>query len=280
MLQKFLSIITINFNNSEGLRKTIDSIQSQTSKNYEHIIIDGGSTDGSVEVIKESLKDSDYSSQVSFWCSEKDNGLYDAMNKGVEYVNGKYCLFLNSGDYLADNTVIERFDKYELSDAIIYTNAYFFNSKKKWKVTYPSKLTFNYFYGRHTLCHQNMLFSAEFIKKNHYSLDYKYASDVDLYMKAFCLDNIDLTYVDDVISCYENEFGLTSCTETEEEKNEEWNLLIEKCFSNKKLRDALEESLKIKKELDVYEYCYHGILKKIKSLFLFYSKIKNSKTNR
>lgn len=102
----FLSIITINYNNADGLRKTIESVKNQTSKNYEHIIIDGGSTDESVSVIKEFLANSDYAKQVTFWCSEKDKGVYDAMNKGTLHANGRFCLYLNSGDYLSDNSPV------------------------------------------------------------------------------------------------------------------------------------------------------------------------------
>ena len=71
-----LSIITINYNNADGLRKTLESVRSQTSKNYEHIIVDGGSTDGSVDVIHEFLQDEEYAEHVTFWCSEKDKGIF------------------------------------------------------------------------------------------------------------------------------------------------------------------------------------------------------------
>ena len=76
--KKLFSIITINFNNAEGLKKTIESLKNQKFQNYEHIIIDGGSSDKSVEIIKSYLKDIDYSKKVTYWCSEKewDKGAY------------------------------------------------------------------------------------------------------------------------------------------------------------------------------------------------------------
>ena len=86
------SIITINYNNEEGLRHTIESIVCQTYTDFEFIIIDGGSTDGSVDVIKE------YAEHIAYWVSEKDNGRYNAMNKGVCQAKGDYCIFMNSGD--------------------------------------------------------------------------------------------------------------------------------------------------------------------------------------
>ncbi len=91
-----LSIITINLNNLRGLNNTLESVLAQTSDKFEWIVIDGGSTDGSVELIKENL------GRVSYWVSEPDRGLYNAMNKGVDASNGDYLLFLNSGDRLAD----------------------------------------------------------------------------------------------------------------------------------------------------------------------------------
>ncbi|WP_184172495.1 glycosyltransferase family 2 protein [Rhabdobacter roseus] len=89
-----LSIITINLNNSAGLRKTIESVINQTSTEFEYLIIDGDSTDGSIGVIKE------YASKIAYWVSEPDGGIYQAMNKGIQMAKGEYCQFLNSGDWL------------------------------------------------------------------------------------------------------------------------------------------------------------------------------------
>ncbi len=95
-----LSIITINYNNREGLRKTLESVKIQTTREFEYIVIDGGSTDGSVDVIKE------YADIIDHWVSEPDKGIYNAMNKGVAAAHGEYCQFLNSGDWLYDENVI------------------------------------------------------------------------------------------------------------------------------------------------------------------------------
>ncbi len=100
-----LSIITINYNNAQGLKKTLESVASQTCKDFEHVIIDGGSTDGSKEIIEEYANVAPYS--VS-WVSEKDNGIYNAMNKGIKRALGEYIQILNSGDCLASGDVMER----------------------------------------------------------------------------------------------------------------------------------------------------------------------------
>lgn len=108
-----LSIVTICYNNQEGLRKTAQTVVEQTYENIEWIVIDGGSTDGSVDVIKK------YSDKISYWVSEKDNGIYNAMNKGLERTTGDYIMFLNSGDYLIDRNIIECIIPY-LKDKDLY----------------------------------------------------------------------------------------------------------------------------------------------------------------
>lgn len=94
-----LSIITVNLNNCDGLRRTIDSVVSQTFTDFEWIVIDGGSTDCSRELMEQ------YKDHFAFWCSEPDNGIYNAMNKGIVHANGEWLLFLNSGDWLAEKKV-------------------------------------------------------------------------------------------------------------------------------------------------------------------------------
>ena len=96
-----LSIITINLNDARGLEKTIESVLSQTSNDFEYIVIDGGSTDGSVDVIQK------YKDKITYWVSEPDTGIYNAMNKGILKATGEYCQFLNSGDCLVANNVTE-----------------------------------------------------------------------------------------------------------------------------------------------------------------------------
>ena len=129
-----LSIITINYNNAEGLRKTLASVASQTFRDFEHIIVDGGSTDGSVEIIRqyadnEAIRSEGYkairpenskadnlassphhliTSSPITWISEKDRGVYDAQNKGIRLAHGEYCYFLNAGDTFCADDVLER----------------------------------------------------------------------------------------------------------------------------------------------------------------------------
>ena len=96
------SIITVNYNNRDGLEKTIQSVIGQTYSDYEYIIIDGGSNDGSVEVIK------DYSDRITYWVSEHDKGIYNGMNKGIAHAKGTYVNFMNSGDTFYSHNTLEK----------------------------------------------------------------------------------------------------------------------------------------------------------------------------
>lgn len=100
-----LSIITINYNNAEGLRRTLASVDEQSYKDIEHIIVDAASSDGSVEVIKAYA---DTAKHVVVWSSERDNGIYDGMNRGIRKATGAYVQILNSGDIFAAPDVTER----------------------------------------------------------------------------------------------------------------------------------------------------------------------------
>jgi glycosyltransferase involved in cell wall biosynthesis len=96
-----LSIITVNKNNVLGLEKTMQSVMSQTFTDFEYIVIDGGSDDGSADIIKK------YADKITYWVSEPDGGIYNGMNKGILVAHGEFCLFLNSGDWLIESATLQ-----------------------------------------------------------------------------------------------------------------------------------------------------------------------------
>ena len=168
------SIITPVLNNKNGLLKTIESIKKQSLPNYEHIVIDGGSTDGTLEIIKNEKN-------ITEWISEKDKGIYDAINKGLKISRGKYINTINSGDcyYSHDSLKIIK-DYFEKNDV-----SFIFGAVLKKKVFYkyePNKMlwTFN-FYPAHS--------SGFFIKKKahdeigNYNLRYPCSSDYDFFWR-------------------------------------------------------------------------------------------------
>ena len=129
------TIITVTLNSEKSIQKTINSINKQTFKNFEYIIIDGGSSDETIKVIKKIIK------KKYKLISEKDSGIYNAMNKGIKMSKGKYVAFLNSDDWFNNNTLLDMsiFIKHKKPE-IIYGDAEFFKDKKK-KFLCKSKIT-------------------------------------------------------------------------------------------------------------------------------------------
>ncbi len=112
-MSRKLSIITINLNNSAGLDKTMKSVLVQSFRDFEYIVIDGGSNDGSVEILKSFEKL--YSNKTEIiWLSETDKGIYNAMNKGIDLAHGEYLLFLNSGDSLVNPDILQTVFSHQL----------------------------------------------------------------------------------------------------------------------------------------------------------------------
>ena len=149
-----LSIITINYNNRDGLQKTIESVVSQSFKDFEWIVIDGGSNDGSRELIER------YAESISYWVSEPDNGIYNAMNKGIRVSKGDYLLFLNSGDSLCDEYVIEDFQKLSFTEDIISGNIIVDDSIYNARFS-PDESELSYRF----MCESTILHPSSFIKK-------------------------------------------------------------------------------------------------------------------
>lgn len=193
-----ISIITINFNNKNGLIKTLNSVISQTCKEFEWIIIDGGSTDGSKELLE------NYSEHITYWVSEPDNGIYHAMNKGIRVAKGDYLQFLNSGDYFTDNLVLEKFYKTRYNEDIIYGNAVIVNEnfEEISRFIAPNNIKLSYFWS-HTLNHQATFFSKRCFEHISYNENNKIASDVELYMQLI-YNGYSLKKINEFIVCYDN----------------------------------------------------------------------------
>ena len=148
-----LSIITINYNNKNGLQKTIDSVVSQSFRDFEWIVIDGGSTDGSRELIEQ------YADHFAFWISEPDTGIYNAMNKGIKAAKGEYILFLNSGDALYQRRALESVLSESFDEDILYCPYY--TSEGTYKVPVEEK-NLTLFYLIKTTIHHS---GGSFIKR-------------------------------------------------------------------------------------------------------------------
>ena len=133
-----LSVITINLNNADGLRRTCESLFTQSFTDYEFIVIDGGSTDGSVAFLEQ------HTDHITHWVSDPDRGIYHAMNKGIQFATGTYCLFLNSGDWLVSSATLETVFAQQPQADIVAGDVYFFDTLAnaiKWHIPSPDTLT-------------------------------------------------------------------------------------------------------------------------------------------
>ena len=231
-----LSIITITYNNAEGLRRTIQSVQAQTFRDFEHIIVDGGSTDGSVEIIRqyadsEAIRLEGYKAirqekngkaddtlpnrpiasspnrHEICWISEKDRGVYDAQNKGIRLAHGEYCYFLNAGDTFCADDVLERmFSPNRLLD-ILYGNEIIVDGNGQ-RIGIARGVENPSFVDLYNSC---MKHQASFIRRSlfdkygMYDADMRICSDFDWFFRVIAFhDEVTLQYKDVNIAYFEN----------------------------------------------------------------------------
>lgn len=239
-----LTIITINRNNAEGLRKTMESVFAQTCKEFEYIVVDGASDDESVDIIR------DYSRRFEIgdlrlenfkWISEPDNGIYEAMNKGLKMAKGEYTLMLNSGDFFVDEYVIEKMMPELHTEDMIQGNLI---------IDYATQTVRYRGYGRSDISfvdamEANFPHQATFIRLStmkeygYYDETYKRSSDAIFFITTLAFGNASFRYVDlDVANFDPN--GLSSVNNPENgrvsrEEKERWqqehvsNRLCEHC---------------------------------------------------
>lgn len=204
-----LSIITINKNNANGLRKTIESVILQTFTDFEYIVIDGASTDGSVDIIKE------YSDRIDYWISEPDSGIYNAMNKGIKVAKGEYLQFLNSGDWLYSDQILSQMLNNNYTDDMLIGNKYCVNSSKivPWHIViHHGSKTSNSVYAMDlifdSLPHQASFIKRDlFVKYGLYDESLQLVSDWKFTIETIINHNITTRLFRDVFVCYFNVEG-------------------------------------------------------------------------
>ena len=190
-----LSIITVNRNDAAGLRRTLSSVVAQTIPPCEFIVIDGASTDGSVEVIRE------YAGSLSFWSSEPDSGIYNAMNKGISHAGGEWCLFLNSGDTLCDREVLARIEASGADADILCGNAMIQETPPRRK-TPPDEVSLDFLFGG-SLCHQSVLIRTRLLREHPYDEQLKIVADRKFFLQALIFDNATYRRIDVDIADYD-----------------------------------------------------------------------------
>jgi glycosyltransferase involved in cell wall biosynthesis len=162
-----VSIITVVFNDRQNLSKTIDSVSSQIFKDFEYIVIDGASTDGTQELIQQN------ENKISHWLSEKDQGIYDAMNKGITLAKGEYVYFLNAGDTLYEKKTLA----YIANDLKSENNLYLFNVlTDNGKLIKPNNLLLFFPYKLPTY-HQGIVYPKNVLTKVPFDSSWKLIAD-------------------------------------------------------------------------------------------------------
>ena len=236
-----LSIITINWNNAEGLKKTIESVVLQKNLDFEYIVIDAESTDGSIEIIKQ------YENSITYWKSEPDSGIYNAMNKGIKQAQGDYCLFLNSGDWLKEQA-LSRILRQCTGEDIIYCNMYLsYDALRFQELKYPINLTLNDFY-KTAIGHQSTFIKTHlFVKYGMYNENYKIHSDYDFWLKTIIIGNCSYKYIDEFLSYYD--MGGRSSKPSKHTRREMKSILTQ--YFPKRVLDDYENWSKEREEMQI-----------------------------
>ena len=213
-----ITYVTITYNAASVLQQTLDSVLQQDYPDIVHLIIDGASTDGTLEIVNNYIERSnaannDHRIQVT---SEPDKGIYDAMNKGLRSLDGDYVCFLNAGDFLpAPDTVSKIVSKAEANSplpAVLYgdtdivdENGHFLHHRR---LSPPEKLTWKSFRQGMLVCHQAFYARTDFAIATPYDQQYRYSADVDWcirVMKAAAKENVPLLNLHMVVVNYTEE---------------------------------------------------------------------------
>jgi putative colanic acid biosynthesis glycosyltransferase len=187
------TIVTVVFNDPVGLERTIISVINQTYKGIEFIIIDGGSSDGTIETIKK------YEGDIDFFISEKDRGIYDAMNKGIKYSNGDFIIFMNAGDIFASDDVLYRvFNKIAEKEVAYFGRALMLGEKLRW--TLPPQeisdaLRIDAWSRKYLPIHQSIFFPRSFYICHQYDENFKITGDSE-YKLRYLKTNKKFIFVD------------------------------------------------------------------------------------
>jgi glycosyltransferase involved in cell wall biosynthesis len=190
-----ISIITVVYNAKGFLEETIESVLNQNFDNFEYIIIDGGSTDGTLDVINK------YQDRITLWVSEPDKGIYDAMNKGIRYAKGEYVYFLGGDDLLFDDQVLKNVNSYLLDERKVYYGNVLF---KKRNVIYDGKFNSLKIVTRN-ISHQSIFYPKEIFKKYSFDTKYKIFADYELNLKLYGNSSYSFVYIPITIALFNDE---------------------------------------------------------------------------
>lgn len=189
-----ISVVTVCYNAAETIEETMLSVLNQTYDNVEYIIIDGGSTDGTVDIIKK------YADRLAYWVSEPDKGIYDAMNKGIAVATGDYINFMNAGDRFFECDTISKISPFMQTHPIIVYGDWIesFNGQMVEKKALP----LTHLRKGMAFPHQSAFIQNSYHKSKPYDTRYRIAADYNLFYNA-CVNNERFEYADITVSVYD-----------------------------------------------------------------------------
>lgn len=224
------SVITVSFNNREGLQRTMQSVLSQDFTDFEYVVVDGGSTDGSVDVIK------NYSEKLAYWVSEPDGGVYYAMNKAVAQARGTHCIFMNSGDELYSSTVLSEVAEYGFDyDLAVGVSSNVMDGKETCRVYPPQRMSL-LFWENYSVIHQAVFMRTSLLKKFPYDTCYRIVADWKHMLTLYLNQNYRYRALPIVICKFEGG-GLSDNTE---KRNTERDKALNELLSPMLYQDAMQ----------------------------------------
>ena len=233
-----LSIITINYNNLEGLKKTLESVVNQTWQEFEYIVIDGSSIDGSATYIESKNENIDY------WVSEPDNGIYNAMNKGIAKASGEYLLFLNSGDHFFSNEVLNENIQYVQKYDLIYFDLQMISATSTKIACYPDAIRFSDLYFGSLPHPATFIKKTLFEKVGFYDENLKIVSDWKFFILALFKYHCTYTKINKTITAFYAD-GISTNKDNSLERSQVLNECFKEFVLDYELLSAAEKNQKL-----------------------------------
>lgn len=260
---KKLSVITICYNEKDTIESTIKSVLSQDFVDYEYIIADGNSNDGTMEIIQK------HSGSFRKIISENDKGIFDAMNKALQYATGEYVFFLNAGDFLVDNKVFSSVFGRNYEIDLLYGDVIFqYSNGIKFRRKTPDKLNENYFFID-SLNHQTVFMKRKLIEKiGGFDTSLKITSDYDLILNAIYNQNCKSKYINLPVSVF-NLKGISSQKNYFEQQNNERMICLSRYFDAEKIQKMQRRKTLFNIYYKKIRYAVFLILSMISSKFLY-----------
>jgi glycosyltransferase involved in cell wall biosynthesis len=247
-----LSIITVNLNNKSGLERTLKSVFEQTNRDFELIVIDGLSTDGSRETITA------HQNQINKWVSNKDSGIYNAMNKGVRMAEGEYILFLNSGDCLYSSEILNMISKHSLSEDFVVFDVEMVKKGRREVCGLDKSPREILITG--AICHQAVFHHRRvFQKLGLYDESFQFTADYEFFLRAFFKARCTWKSFHDILAVYDNIHGVTSNVQNAKLCHDERRRAQKNVFDPETV-NVLEEQHREIESLSRFKSMYEGLM--------------------